>query len=116
LVLVDVADHGLNRLNLGRGLLGGLLRYGCFIASVDSVLIGLIGLVGSQLDASLRARIGVFNRLAVGSGQVIEFVDAIADRLGLALHILLAGERIDPSPEAFTAGWCEWRFARGGVG
>ena len=40
--------------------------------------------------------------LAVGRGQLIEFVDAVADRLGLALHILLAGEGIDASPEAFA--------------
>ena len=51
---------------------------------------------------SVRATVDVLDHLGVGRGQLIEFVDAIADRRGLALHVLLASEGIDLSPEAFV--------------
>ena len=56
-----------------------------------------------QLDAVLGARVGVFDHLAVRGGQLIELVDAVADRLGLALHILLAGKGIDACPRSLHA-------------
>ncbi len=93
LVLVDVADHGLDGLDAGGDLLRGLLRGGGLVAGVDGVLIGGVSLVGSELDASLGARVGVFDRLAVAGGQFIEFVDAVADRLGLAASHRSCGRR-----------------------
>jgi len=66
------------------------------------VLIGGVSLVGSELDASLGASVGVFDRPGVARGQFIKFVDAVADGLSLPLDIVLAGEGIDASPEAFA--------------
>ena len=80
------------------------------------MLIGFIGLVGSHLDAGLGARVGVFDRLAVGSGQIIELVNAVANRFGLPLHISLAGERVHASPETFAAGRLQGLLAGGGIG
>ena len=53
LVLVNVADHGFDRLDAGGDLLRGLLRRGGLVAGVDGVLVGLVGLVRGQLDAGL---------------------------------------------------------------
>jgi len=66
------------------------------------VLIGLIGLVRSQLDASLGAGVGVLDRLAVGGGQVIQLIDAVADGVGLPLYVGLAGEWVHTAPETLT--------------
>jgi len=51
----------------------------------------------------LRASIGVFDRLGVRGGQFIEFVDAVADRLGLPRNIFLARETGWRVPEAFAS-------------
>ena len=51
---------------------------------------------------SVRATVNVFDHFGVGRGQLIELVDAITDRRGLALYILLAGKGVDLSPEAFV--------------
>ena len=75
------------------------------------MLVGFVRLVGGELDASLGAGVSVFNGLAVGGRQFIELVHAVADRFGLALHILFAGERIDASPEAFAGRRGQRRFA-----
>ena len=85
LVLIDIADYGLNILHASGDLLRGLLRGGGFVAGVDGVLVGFIGLVRGELDARLRARVNVFDLLAVARGQFVEFVDAVTDRFGLTL-------------------------------
>src|SRR5579864_6819375 len=112
LVLIDVAAHVLDVLYSAGDLLRGLLRRGSLVAGVDGVLIGCIGLIGGQLDAGGGARIDVLDLLAVAGSQFIELIHAVADRLSLALHIFLAGERIDPSPEAFARRSSERRLAR----
>src|ERR1700722_7347609 len=115
LVLVDVADHVFDRGDARGDLLRGLLRGGRFVAGVDGVLIGGVSLVGGELDAGLSARVGVFNVLRVSGGQIVEFVDAVADRFGLALYILFARERIHASPETFAGGRRKRRLAGRGV-
>ena len=97
---------------LGRGLLGGIGA----VAGVDGVLVGFVGLGRGQLDALLRARIDVLDHLAVGGGEFIELVDAIADRRGLALHVLLAGKRIQLAPESFVGIRLQRMFAGRVVG
>src|SRR5208283_5685306 len=76
LVLVDVGDHGLNSLDAGGSLLGGLLRRGGLVAGLECVLVGGVGAVRGQFDASLGAGVSVSDGLAVAGGQLIEFVDA----------------------------------------
>jgi len=116
LVLVDVADHGLNVLDASGDLLRGLLRRSGLVAGVDGVLVGFIGLVGSEFNARLRTRVDVFDLLGVGRGQFVEFVNAVTDRFSLPLYIFLAGERIHASPEALTRGRSQRRFASGVAG
>ena len=113
LVLVDVADHVLDRLHPGGYLLRGILRLGGFVAGVYGVLVSFVRLVRSQLDASGSARIDVLDLLAVLRSQLIEFIDAVPDGLGLPLYVVLAGERIDASPEAFTGRSGQRSFAGG---
>ena len=102
LVLVDVSNNRFHGLDASGSHLCALLRCGGFVASVDGVLIGFISFVGGQLDAGLGALIGVFDRLAVSRGQIVQFVNAITDGLGLALNVFLAGERIHSAPETFA--------------
>jgi hypothetical protein len=109
--LVDVANHVLNRLHAGSNLLRRLLGRGGFVSGVDRVLIGFVRLVRGQLDTLLRAGVGVFDGSAVGRCQLIEFVDAVSDGLGLALNIFLAGKGINASPEAFAGRWGQRRLA-----
>src|SRR5215472_7608507 len=94
-------------------LLRGLLSLGGAVASVYCVLIGFVSLVRRQLDAVLGTGIDVLDRLAVVGRELIQFVDPVADRLGLLLHVLLAGERIQLSPESFVGLRLERRFAAG---
>src|SRR5580658_5532909 len=51
----------------------------------------------------------------VRGGQVIELVDAVANGLGLPLHVVLARKGINPPPEAFTAGRSQRSLAGGRV-
>ena len=80
------------------------------------MLIGLVGLRRSELDSLLCARIGILDRLGVGRGQFIEFVDAIADRLGLTRNVFLAREWIHVTPKAFAGFRLKGLFAGGAVG
>ncbi len=116
LILIDVGDHLLDRVQTGVRLLRGLLRGLRFVAGVDGMLIGFVGLGRRELDSRLRARIGILDRLGVGGSQLIEFVDAVADRLGLARNVFLTRERIQAAPETFTGLRLQGRFAGGGVG
>ena len=92
---------------------GGLLRQLGFVSRLDGVLVGFVGLGRGQANAFLCARIDVFDHLAVGGRQLIEFIDAIPDGLGLPLDILLAGERIQFAPETFVGIWLQGLFAAG---
>src|SRR5581483_141137 len=83
---------------LKRGLVG-LLRA---VAGIDGVLVGLRGLGVSIADALLRAGVNVLDLASVRRSQVIQLVHTVADRAELALHVLLAGERIDFAPEALA--------------
>ena len=51
LVLIDVGDHLLDRVQAGVRLLRGLLRGLRLVAGVDGMLVGLIGLVRSEQDS-----------------------------------------------------------------
>src|SRR5882672_3001967 len=114
MILIDVA-YG--RLDASQacvgGLSGGLGGIGA-VAGVDRVLVGFAGLVSSQLDASLGAGVRVLDGARVAGGQLIEFVEAIGHGVQLALHILLAGEGVDPAPKAFL-GFDGQRGLAGGV-
>src|SRR2546427_10839519 len=83
------------------GLLRGLLRSGRPVAGVNGVLIGFIRLGRSELDSLLRPGIRVLDRLAVGSRELIQFVDAVADGSSLPLDVLFAGKRVQFAPETF---------------
>src|SRR5208337_2802003 len=107
LVLVDVADHLLDTAEASVGLSRGLLRQLRLISGVDGVLVGFIGLGGGETNAVLRARIHVLDRLAVAGREFIQFVQPVADRPSLALHIFLAGKRIDAAPAAFAGRWLQ---------
>src|SRR5258708_20132103 len=96
------------------GLLRGLLRRLRPGAGVDGMLIRLIRLRGRELNSLLRARIGVLDRLAVGGGQLIEFVDAVADGLGLTRNVFLTRERFHVTPKAFTGLRLQGLFIGGG--
>src|SRR5581483_12151846 len=63
-----------------------------------------IGLARGHLDAFLGAGVDVLDHLAVGGGELIEFVQAVANGLRLALNVLLAREWVDPAPEPFAGG------------
>ena len=77
------------------------------------MLVGFVGFGRGQANAFLGARIDVLDHLAVGGGQLIEFVDTIPDGLGLPLHVLFAGERIQFAPETFVSVWLQRLFAAG---
>src|SRR5882672_9283431 len=83
-------------------LLRGLLRRSRPVAGVDGVLIGFISLGRSELNSLLCAGIRVLDRLAVGSGELIQFVDAVADGGSLPLDVLLAGKGVQFAPETFV--------------
>src|SRR3974390_738718 len=53
------------------------------------MLVGLLFLGGNQLKALASTRIRVLNHLGVGGCQLIQFVEAIPDRLKLSFHVLL---------------------------
>ena len=65
LVLVDIGDNLLDRVQAGVGLLRGLLRGLRLVPGVDCVLVGFISLRRSQLDSLLSAGVGVFDRFRV---------------------------------------------------
>src|SRR5208337_2330163 len=115
LVLIGVGNHLLDRVQTAVGLLRGLLRGLRFVAGLDGMLIGLVGLQRSKLDSLLRARIGILDRRGVGGGQLIEFVEAVADRLRLPRNVFLARERIQVTPEAFASLRLQRVFAGGAV-
>ena len=121
LVLIDVPDHGLNcgeaGVNGGRRLLGHL----SLVGRLQRMLISFIDLGGRKTNAFLGARIAVLDHLAIGSSQLIEFGDTIADGLKIPLYIVLAGKWVQdepcqagliavpevlwgPSPQRFSAG------------
>src|ERR1019366_7948895 len=116
LVLIDVGDHLLDRVQTSVRLLRGLLRGLRLVAGFDGMLIGLAGLGRSELDSLLRARIGILDRPGVGGSQLIEFVDAVADRLGLPRDVFFARERVHSTPEAFASLRLQRIFAGGAVG
>ena len=116
LVLIDVGDHLLDRVQTRVSLLRGLLRGLRLVAGLDGMLIGFAGLGRSELDSLLRARIGILDRPGVGGSQLIEFVDAVADWLRLPRDIFLARERIQVTPEAFASLRLQGIFAGGAVG
>ena len=113
--MINVAHHAFNRgqarIGLGRGLLG----CGGFVAGVNRVLVGFIGLVGGHLNALGGAAVHVFNHLAVGRRELIELVHAVLDRRELPLDVLLAGKRIDFTPEALASFVLQRRLATGVV-
>jgi hypothetical protein len=104
LVLVNVADHGLDRLDAGGGLLGALLRGSGLVASIDGVLIGFVGFIGGQLDTSLGTGVGVADGLAIGGGQIVELIYAITDGIGLPLYVALAGKGLTRPQKPSRAG------------
>ena len=101
--LVNVGDCLRYRGQARVGLLRGLMRQLGAVAGVNSVHIGFVGLGRRQADALGGAGINVFDQLAVGGGELIEFVQPIADRVKLPLDVLLAGKGIEMAPEAFLA-------------
>ena len=91
--------HGVQTIaGLQRGLVG-LLRA---IAGVGGVLIRQRGLRVGLTNTFLRARVDVFDLARILGGQIVQLIHAIANGRELALHILLAREGIDLSPEAFV--------------
>jgi hypothetical protein len=112
--LVDVADYRFNRGETAVGLSCRLLGHLSFVAGVYSVLVGFVGLGRGQLDALLGAAIHILNHPGVAGGEFVEFIHAVADGLGLALYILLAGKRINFAPETF-ASFCLQRLFAGGA-
>src|SRR5579864_1353190 len=115
LVLIDVADHAFDGGQAIVGLGRGGLRLGRLVAGIDGVLVSFTGLRRSLLNALLGAAVHVLDHLGVRGGQLIELVDAVANRLGLALDIFLAGKRVDLSPKALMAFILQRRFTGGGV-
>ena len=115
LILIDVGDHLLDRVQARVCLLRSLLSGLRFVVGIDGMLIGLIRLGRSQLDSLLRARIGIFDRLAVRGRQLIEFVDAVADGLRLARDVFLARKWVQVSPEALASFRLQGFFASSGL-
>src|SRR5205823_2902614 len=99
LVLVDVADYAFNGGQAIVGLGRGSLRLGSLVAGVDGVLVGLSGLRRSLLNALLGAAVYILDHFRIRGCELIELVDAVANRLGLALNVFLAGKGVDLSPE-----------------
>src|SRR6185369_17749705 len=102
-VLIDISNYLLDSGQAGGCLLRGVLRGLGAVTGVNRVLIGLIRLAGSELNALLRTRINVLDHLAVAGGELIELIDAVADGLRLPLHIFLASERVQVTPETLMS-------------
>ena len=103
LELVDVGYDLLHRVQTFGGLGRGLVSKLGAVAGVNSVLVGFVGAQAGHADTFGGARVNVLDHLGVGRGQLVELVHASAHRIKLALHVLLAGERVQMSPEAFLA-------------
>src|SRR5439155_18168835 len=110
-VLIDVADHALDRRQASVGLLRGLLGGLGLVASVDGMLVGFVGLIGRHLNALLGAAVHVLDHLRVGGGELVELIHAVTNRLSLTLDVFLAGKGIDLAPEALAAFVLQRRFA-----
>src|SRR3989442_5410774 len=116
LVLIDVAYHLFHRGETGVGLGGRLLRHLGLVTGIDRMLVGFVGLTGRQPDTFRCPRVRVLDHLAVGCGELIEFVDAVPDGRRLPLHVLLAGKGIQMAPEALVGIWLQRLFAAGASG
>src|SRR5947207_1461285 len=77
LVLIDIADHLLDRSQAGVGLGRGLLRGLGLVAGVNSMLVGFVRLGGSEADTFLGTRIRILNHFAIGRGEFIKLVDPV---------------------------------------
>src|SRR6185369_6658081 len=97
------------------GLGRGSLRLGSLVAGVDCVLVGLSGLRRSLLNALLGAAVYILDHFRIRGCELIELVDAVANRLGLALNVFLAGKGVDLSPETLVAFVLQRSFTSGGV-
>jgi len=102
-ILVVIGDNLLDCLKASGGLLRGLVRLLGAIAGVESVLVGFVRFRGSLTDTFLSARIDVLDVLGVGGGQLVEFVDAVADRRHLLLNILFTGKGVQFAPETLAS-------------
>src|SRR5207302_4119685 len=71
LVLVDVANHLLDRREAGRSLLRGLLRLLGTVAGIGGVLVGFVRLGRRQLDALRCAAVDVLDHLAIRGGELV---------------------------------------------
>ena len=101
LILVNVADHLLDRVQASAGLNRRLVRLLCAITGVNSVLVGLRRLRVCLANTFLRAGINILDLAGILCRQIVEFIYPIANRAELSLHVLLASEWIHLAPEAF---------------
>ena len=62
------------------------------------MLLGHLGLGGSQLNALLGTGIHVPDHFSVRRGQRIEFVDPVLDALHIPPYVLLAGKWVQDEP------------------
>src|SRR4029077_8255569 len=65
----------------------GLLRLLSLLGCIQRMLVGFVSLLRCQLDTLLAAGIDVFDLVAVLSGYLLQFIQAIADRLGLSSDV-----------------------------
>ena len=83
------------------GLLRRLVGELSAVAGIDGVHIRLVGLERRYADSFRGAGIHVSDGLGVLGRDLIQLVEAAAHRVQLLLDVLLAGERVQVSPEAF---------------